>query len=222
MRKIASSLVYPVSSPPLRNAIVEIDDDGVIMAVDPGGQSFREKAGVEFYSGILLPGLADVMCGDRGSHWLLGRGIRVSGRIGAAATGTLPGDASARSSWKSLYGGEVDYRVFRDMEHFMRGFTPGDFNGIYHALGRGGSLPVLASFGRMELVELMFLLQEGPGKFSLPFLLSMATINGAVAMDCDGLTGSLSPGKRPGLNIIEGADINNMRLLPGSRLRRLQ
>ncbi len=223
MRKIASSLVFPVSSPPLRNAIVEIDDDGVIMAVDQGVQSFKEKSGVEFYSGILLPGLADVMCGDRDSHWLLARGIRVAGRVGAAATGTLTGnDETARSSWKSLYGGAVDYRVFRNMEQFMRCFTPGESAGIFHAPGREGKLPVLASFGRLDLVELMFRLQEGPGKLSLPFLLSMATINGAVAMDCDRLTGSLLPGKQPGLNIIEGADINNMRLLPGSRLRRLQ
>ena len=106
------------------------------------------------------------------------------------------------------------------MDHFMEYFTPGELNGVYQANRLEGNPPVLAGWGRMELVELMFELQQGPGSFSLPLLLEMATGNGARALGFAG-TGSLLPGSRPGLNIIEGVDIPAMRLLPESRIRRL-
>jgi hypothetical protein len=213
MPKIAASLVYTGSSSFLRNSVVELDAGGEIMSVSAGGESFREMAGVEFYGGILVPGLCDIMCGDRGNRWLMGRGVRACGRIGFQSE-------HASATWKSLYGGMVDCRVFRHMDHFMEYFTPGEFKGVYHAIRLKGNPPVLAGWGLVNLVELMFELQQGPGRFSLPVLLEMATGNGARALGFAG-TGSLMPGTRPGLNIIEGVDISAMRLLPESRIRRL-
>jgi cytosine/adenosine deaminase-related metal-dependent hydrolase len=71
------------------------------------------------------------------------------------------------------------------------------------------------------MMQMMLELQEGPASLSLPAILTMAALNGARALQFDHITGSIEPGKAPGLSIIEGADIAGVRLLPGSRLRRL-
>ncbi|HHJ09389.1 MAG TPA: hypothetical protein ENK25_00670 [Bacteroidetes bacterium] len=55
MRKIAANYVFPVSSPPVRNGIVVVNDQGRIMdLIDPGG-CFREMAMLVFYNGVLIP-----------------------------------------------------------------------------------------------------------------------------------------------------------------------
>lgn len=83
MPKIAASIVFPVCEYPLRNAVVELDNSGFVLSVSRGDANFSELAGVEYYSGILIPGLVDVLSGtgDNG-HSLIASGVRVAGRIG--------------------------------------------------------------------------------------------------------------------------------------------
>ena len=261
MPRIAASLVCPVSSPPLKNAVVTLDQNGVVLSIEGGSARFRERAGVEFYSGILIPGMADVFCGGRESSWLMTRGVRVAGRTGipreasalsgesrlTSGTSKPPGDAPALSGespltsgtskppgdvpafsgesqspsqfyWKGRQG-VIEYRIFDDIADLQNSFQAGKTNGIYHATRMEG-MPVLGSGGKMEMIDLMFMLQEGKAGAGLPLLITMATLNGARALGFQA-AGCLVPGMQPGLNIIEGADIRNMRLLPGSRLRRL-
>ena len=83
MPKIAASIVFPVCGQPLRNAVVELDNSGFVLSVSSGGANFRELAGVEFYSGILIPGLVDVLSGPGDNLYsLIASGVRVAGRIG--------------------------------------------------------------------------------------------------------------------------------------------
>ncbi|MCK5462183.1 MAG: hypothetical protein KAI95_04175, partial [Bacteroidales bacterium] len=56
MRKIAANYIMPVSSPPLRNGVVVIDDDGGILEVIDTGGKLRESSSLEFYNGIVTPG----------------------------------------------------------------------------------------------------------------------------------------------------------------------
>lgn len=52
-------------------------------------------------------------------------------------------------------------------------------------------------------------------------LLTLATLNGAVALGIDAEKGSFEVGKRPGVVVIEGADLQNLRLTPNTTTRRL-
>jgi hypothetical protein len=261
--KFAASLVCPVDSPPRRNAVVEVDNFGVIISVSDGSSNFRESAGIAYYSGILIPGLADLMTGSGDNpHWQYSRGIRVAGApylpdVADAHTketvalspvsiskkepsrnesaGFLSGDtddlprkgrnfynlAAGRYRWKGMYGEVVDYFVYDGMNHYNRFLRAGLHEGLYHAQTGKGELPVLATGGRIEMMRLMFELQEGAALISFEVLLEMASLNGAIAAGYEKTAGSLSKGKQPGLCIIEGADIANIRLLKGSRLRRL-
>lgn len=56
MRKIAANYIMPVSSPPLRNGIVVLEDDGSILEVIDTGGKLRESSNLEFYNGIIIPG----------------------------------------------------------------------------------------------------------------------------------------------------------------------
>jgi hypothetical protein len=56
MRKISANLVIPVSSVPLKNAIIKLGSDGRILELIDTGGNLREEKGLEFYPGIITPG----------------------------------------------------------------------------------------------------------------------------------------------------------------------
>ncbi len=59
MRKIAANYVFPVSQKPIKNGLIEIADDGKILTVR---QMNGEEAGVEHYSGVIVPGFVNAHC----------------------------------------------------------------------------------------------------------------------------------------------------------------
>ncbi|HDR52044.1 MAG TPA: amidohydrolase [Mariniphaga anaerophila] len=68
MRKISATYIFPGNQSPLKNGILFCEDDGtVIDLIDTGGQ-FREQAGIEHYSGILVPGFVNAHCHLELSH----------------------------------------------------------------------------------------------------------------------------------------------------------
>ena len=75
----------------------------------------------------------------------------------------------------------------------------------------------LASARSLSMVDNMRLLGDMP----LDKLLSYATINGAQALGIDATKGTLEVGKSPGLVIIEGVDLNMMRLTEDSKSYRV-
>lgn len=59
MRRIAANYVFPVASPPVKNGILELEEDGRITGiVDPGG-NIREMRRMEYHNGILVPGFVN-------------------------------------------------------------------------------------------------------------------------------------------------------------------
>ncbi len=62
MRKIAATYIFPGSEPPIKNGILICDDDGTVVKIVKPENDLKEEAGLEFYSGILVPGFVNAHC----------------------------------------------------------------------------------------------------------------------------------------------------------------
>jgi cytosine/adenosine deaminase-related metal-dependent hydrolase len=79
----------------------------------------------------------------------------------------------------------------------------------------------LASTDRLSILGELILLHAAAPGIPLDEIIRWGTINGARALQMDGTLGSIEPGKKPGLLLIEEVDLARLRLLPDSRVRRL-
>lgn len=68
MRKIAATYIFAGSEPPLKNGILICDDDGTIVEIVKPKNGLTEEPGLEFYSGILVPGFVNTHCHIELSH----------------------------------------------------------------------------------------------------------------------------------------------------------
>jgi cytosine/adenosine deaminase-related metal-dependent hydrolase len=79
----------------------------------------------------------------------------------------------------------------------------------------------LASNDDLSILEELKTLQFNIPDIPIETLVMWATINGARALGKQDVYGSIKPGNKPGLLLIENVDLQNMRLLPESFVRRL-
>ncbi len=68
MRKIAATYIFPVNGLPLKNGIIVCRNDGTIAKTIDTGGSLKEEHGLEYYSGILVPGFVNAHCHLELSH----------------------------------------------------------------------------------------------------------------------------------------------------------
>lgn len=80
MRKISADYIFTISSEPIKNGVIVIDDDGTILEVTKGGQESRTESqesrtknqdissDIEFYEGIICPGFINTHCHLELSH----------------------------------------------------------------------------------------------------------------------------------------------------------
>jgi cytosine/adenosine deaminase-related metal-dependent hydrolase len=61
VRKIAATYIITGTQPPLKNGILTVDDDGTILKID-NQTNLTEQHGLEYYSGILVPGFVNAHC----------------------------------------------------------------------------------------------------------------------------------------------------------------
>ncbi|MFK8105292.1 MAG: amidohydrolase family protein [Saprospiraceae bacterium] len=66
MRKITADYIFPVSSEPIKQGVIVIDEDGKILSVDTRGQ--HAAAGLENYEGVIVPGFVNTHCHLELSH----------------------------------------------------------------------------------------------------------------------------------------------------------
>lgn len=78
----------------------------------------------------------------------------------------------------------------------------------------------LASNKQLSILSEMITLQQN---FDIPLetLVFWACINGSRALQTDNLFGSFEKGKKPGINLITGTDLHNLRLKSDSKVKRL-
>lgn len=62
MRKIAATYIYPINQPPIKNGILTCSDDGNITEISGSHETLIEQSGLEYYSGILVPGFVNTHC----------------------------------------------------------------------------------------------------------------------------------------------------------------
>lgn len=60
MRKIAANYIFPVSSAPLKNGIIVLDEKNLIVDIIDTKGELKEIQNLEFYSGLIVPGFIDV------------------------------------------------------------------------------------------------------------------------------------------------------------------
>lgn len=62
MRKIAATYIFTLNGPPIKNGILTCDDHGTIVSAEASGDTFAETEGLEYYSGLLVPGFVNAHC----------------------------------------------------------------------------------------------------------------------------------------------------------------
>lgn len=68
MRKIAATYIFPGNHPSIKNGILTCDSDGTIVDISESNNKLTEQSGLEFYSGILVPGFVNTHCHLELSH----------------------------------------------------------------------------------------------------------------------------------------------------------
>lgn len=79
----------------------------------------------------------------------------------------------------------------------------------------------LASNSRLSILEELKTLQKFFPSVSLTTLVMWSSLNGAAALGETGQYGTIEPGKKPGLLLLQDIDMENMKLLPESNIKRL-
>jgi cytosine/adenosine deaminase-related metal-dependent hydrolase len=68
IKKIAAHYILPISDKPIRNGVITYDETGKILEISQPSFNVQEIAGIEFYSGILVPGFVNTHCHLELSH----------------------------------------------------------------------------------------------------------------------------------------------------------
>jgi aminodeoxyfutalosine deaminase len=68
VRKIAATYIFPCNRPPIKNGIIICESDGTLIEIIDNKGELKEEAGLEFYSGILVPGFVNTHCHLELSH----------------------------------------------------------------------------------------------------------------------------------------------------------
>jgi cytosine/adenosine deaminase-related metal-dependent hydrolase len=66
MCKISANKIYPVSSSPVENGVIIVDDNGKIIAIDT--LENHDKTTIEFFDGVIVPGFINAHCHLELSH----------------------------------------------------------------------------------------------------------------------------------------------------------
>lgn len=250
MRKLSANLILPVSSPPLINGIVHLDEDGnVHRLIDTGGK-LSEESSLEFYYGVIVPGFIlpwvhlDILLGRAGKS----SGDRISSldamiaqldrelpRYGISGMGlVIPENhlndegLKRMSSSGTVYHPVIEICPDPEEDHFTafsRGIkhASGAFNDFDLSCSLTASSPAMKgdmakyleeyALSHQNVVPLPDMELPGDDPLNIAGMLprkgiekeiAKFTLNAAAHIFEDQDLGSIEPGKRPGLNLIDG------------------
>jgi imidazolonepropionase-like amidohydrolase len=79
----------------------------------------------------------------------------------------------------------------------------------------------LSSNKKLSMLEEMKIIQDHFPSVKPEELIRWATVNGAEALGEGSTYGTIEPGKRPGVVVIQDLDLENLKLLEGTTVKRL-
>jgi cytosine/adenosine deaminase-related metal-dependent hydrolase len=68
MRYFSAQYIFTNNGTPLKRGIIQTDDEGVIISVEDTGGELEDKSRLEYYNGIIIPGLVNCHCHLELSH----------------------------------------------------------------------------------------------------------------------------------------------------------
>jgi len=68
MKRFGANYIFPITRPPIRNGIIEIDDYGTITDIIEPSNDFQEIHSTQFFNGIIVPGFINAHCHLELSH----------------------------------------------------------------------------------------------------------------------------------------------------------
>jgi cytosine/adenosine deaminase-related metal-dependent hydrolase len=203
VRKISATYIFPCNRPPLKNGILISDDSGVILELIDTGGNLQEQAGLEHYSGILLPGFVNAH-----NHPELSNLNALTTHI---------------SIFKKHRAGANTFFVLRPNSNLyienklpdVAFFDNEDLNICPETDG-------LTSYQNLSVLRELITLQQHFPELTIGKLAEWACLNGARALGIDNRYGSFEPGKKPGINLITGLDLQQLKLTQNSKIKVLQ
>ncbi len=68
MRHISADYIFPISSEPIKNGVITIDDEGTILEVNTQSSNQQPTSDIQYYKGIICPGFINAHCHLELSH----------------------------------------------------------------------------------------------------------------------------------------------------------
>lgn len=191
MRKIAANYVVPVSSAPVKNGILVFNSNHILTEIirEPG--TFKEQANVEFYNGVLIPGLINGMClppyhkgyfNEQKQH-----GVKACLHDGGIYNATNVN----QSNITVLKNNIAHDKIFCPGNAMLKDSTLPDIN-TYQSIG--------TQHTNMSLFQILKFIQQTQ-ETSFNALIKKVTLYPAMANNLIKL-GSFETGKTPGVNLI--------------------
>jgi cytosine/adenosine deaminase-related metal-dependent hydrolase len=209
-RKISAHYIFPANRPPLKRGIVVIDPNGTITdIIDTNGQ-LQESERLEFLDGIITPGFINALTPAeifflKTFHLpTLELNEQITAVCNEFKTGVSENVSVVLSPSTSQY--------------FVKHFSDTNRKHVVNPLISLGTTLQGSDLQRF-LFEEMNTLQNKLTDISLQELIAVGTINGAIALGCDQVFGSIEVGKSPGLNLITNINFNKMQLSSQSDIK---
>ncbi|MDI3526336.1 MAG: aminodeoxyfutalosine deaminase [Tenuifilum sp.] len=68
MKRFAANYIFPITSAPIKNGVIEVDDNGQITNIFEQGGNFQEIHSTQFFNGVIVPGFVNAHCHLELSH----------------------------------------------------------------------------------------------------------------------------------------------------------
>ncbi len=220
LRKISSRYIYTSKGEVLENGIVIVNNEGIIVDLINTNGCILEEEGLEYYSGIICPGfiiscknllLNDAKEARQLDLFLFKRGI------------VSVGDFSFKNNIK--YYNDGNKVIYQDVSSIFESSTFTQ-NEIVKHNSEGENIYCLGfssnySVNSFSLKSILSDLLESGIINSFNDIVELLCVKGAKYLGIEESYGTIEKGKKPGLNLISGLNLSNIKSTSDLLLKKL-